>query len=98
MITNPPYGKRLGTVEEVTDLTKTMAEVFEPLHETWSLYFFTAFEDFSQVYGKHAERVRKIYNGTIPCQFYQYPGPKPPDIGLTDEGGEPIIKRIRLNP
>jgi putative N6-adenine-specific DNA methylase len=100
MITNPPYGKRLESPEKVARLTETMAQVFEPLHETWSLYFFTAFEDFLTHYGREPERVRKIYNGTIPCHLYQYPGPKPPDLGPEDGtgGSEPVRKRIRLNP
>ena len=100
LITNPPYGKRLETSESVAALTRTMAEVFEPLHETWSLYFFTAFEDFLTNYDREPERVRKIYNGTIPCSLFQYPGPKPPGFSSEDGAGavEPVRKRIRLNP
>ena len=101
LITNPPYGKRLGSQDEVAEQTRTMGEVFGPLHDTWSLYFFTSFEDFVTQYGREPERVRKMYNGTIACQLYQYPGPKPPGL----EGGEPgargteiVRKRIPLNP
>lgn len=99
LITNPPYGKRLESPEKVALLTETMARVFGPLHETWSLYFFTAFQDFVQHYGREPERVRKIYNGTIPCQLYQYPGPRPPGLEPGQAGAEkPVRKRIPLNP
>lgn len=99
LITNPPYGKRLSSHEEVAALTETMAEVFDPLHETWSLYFYTGFENFVSHYGKEPERVRKIYNGTIPCELFQYPGPKPPGLADPATGqSEPVRKRIRLKP
>lgn len=94
MITNPPYGRRLSTEEEVEELTRTLAQVFEPLADTWSLYYYTAFERFAEVYGREPERVRKIYNGRIPANLLQYPGPKPPNSG----GTEPRRKRIPLNP
>jgi putative N6-adenine-specific DNA methylase len=108
LITNPPYGKRLESTEKVASLTETMARAFEPLMETWSLYVFTAFEEFVTHFGREPERVRKIYNGTIACNFYQYPGPKPPGQergelppGSASQGagaGQPVRKRIRLNP
>jgi len=100
MITNPPYGRRLSSEEEVEELTRTLATVFEPLKETWSLYYYSAFERFAEVYGREPDRVRKIYNGRIVANLFQYPGPKPPDLGTDGEsGGTPTtIKRIRLSP
>lgn len=100
VITNPPYGKRLGSQEEALELIGTFARVFEPLKETWSFYFFSALERFASAFGREPERVRKIYNGSIPCFYYQYPGPKPPGLGLSNEsdGQEPNRKRIPLNP
>jgi putative N6-adenine-specific DNA methylase len=100
MITNPPYGRRMSSEEEVAELTRTLASVFEPLSETWSLYYYTAFERFIDVYGRKPDRVRKIYNGRIAANFLQYPGPKPPNLGTDGElGGTPAkVKRIRLSP
>lgn len=100
LITNPPYGKRIGTQEEVIALTQDMASAFEPLHETWSLSFLTAFDDFVTHYGRQPDRVRKLYNGTIACQLLQYPGPRPPWLSSDPAAGasEPVRKRIRLNP
>ena len=96
MITNPPYGRRLSTEEEVEELTRTLSSVFEPLADTWSLYYYTAFDRFAEVYGREPERVRKVYNGRIPANLLQYPGPKPPNSG--SGGTEPRRKRIPLNP
>jgi len=96
MITNPPYGRRLGTEEEVKSLTATLAEVFEPMADTWSLYYYTGYDRFAEVYGRKPERVRKIYNGRIPANLLQYPGPKPPEGSLGGSGA--TRKRIRIEP
>jgi putative N6-adenine-specific DNA methylase len=77
IICNPPYGERLGERLEVERLYKSMRRVFDAL-DTWSAYILTAFPDFEGVYGKRADRKRKLYNGRIECQYYQYYGPRPP--------------------
>ncbi len=77
IICNPPYGERLGDSNEVKRLYQEMRHIFNPL-DTWSIYVLTAFPDFEQVFGKRADRKRKLYNGRIECQYYQYFGPRPP--------------------
>ncbi len=77
IVCNPPYGERLGEQREVERLYKEMRRVFEVL-DTWSVYVITAFDGFEQSYGKRADRKRKLYNGRIECQYYQYFGPRPP--------------------
>lgn len=77
IICNPPYGERLGERAEVERLYREMRKVFEPL-DTWSFYILTAYPQFERVYGKKAHRRRKLYNGRIECQYYQYYGPRPP--------------------
>ncbi len=77
VICNPPYGERLGERLEVERLYQTMRQVFDAL-DTWSVYILSAFPDFERVYGKRPDRKRKLYNGRIECQYYQYYGPRPP--------------------
>lgn len=84
IITNPPYGERLEDRKYVRNLYKTMGRVFESM-ETWSKYIITSFEDFELHYGKEADRKRKLYNGRIQCNYYQYYGPRPPK---TENSGE----------
>lgn len=84
VICNPPYGERSGEKSEAEELYREMARVFEPL-DTWSLYVLTSHPDFEQLYGKTADRRRKLYNGNIPCTYYQYFGPRPP---RKERGGE----------
>ena len=77
IIANPPYGERLGELEEVTELYKTMGEVFNKF-DTWSYYVITSYDKFEKVFGKECTKNRKLYNGRIKCYLYQYYGPKPP--------------------
>jgi putative N6-adenine-specific DNA methylase len=77
IVTNPPYGERLGDEPEVEQLYREMGEAFRR-NETWSVYVLTSFDRFEHFYGKKADKKRKLYNGRIRCDLYQYQGPRPP--------------------
>lgn len=77
IICNPPYGERLGEEKEVERLYKTMGQVFQAL-DTWSYYILTSYEGFERVFGKRASKKRKLFNGNIKVDYYQYFGPRPP--------------------
>lgn len=76
IITNPPYGERIGEKIEVDELYKEMGREFKELR-TWSKYIITSEEDFEKLYGKRASRKRKLYNGRIKVDYYQYFGVRP---------------------
>ena len=76
IITNPPYGERLGTEPEVKKLYGRIGKTFSSL-EKWSYYILTSHEDFEKEFGRRADRSRKIYNGRLRCRIYQYYGNKP---------------------
>ena len=76
VITNPPYGQRLGDHAEVEDLYRSMPEVLRRL-KTWSHYILTAYPDFEKLLGQKADRRRKLYNARIECTYYQFHGPNP---------------------
>lgn len=71
IITNPPYGERLGELEEIKVLYKEFATMYSNL-EDWACYVLTSFEDFERTFGKKADKNRKLYNGRIQCYYYQY--------------------------
>ena len=77
IITNPPYGERISEKEEVKKLYQKMGKKLLPL-ETWSFYILTSNSKFEKLFGEKASKRRKLYNGGIECQFYQYYGPWPP--------------------
>lgn len=76
IICNPPYGERLGEAPEVKKLYQEMGEVFNR-DKTWSSYVITSCEDFEKLYGRKADRKRKLYNGNIKTDYYQFYGPRP---------------------
>lgn len=77
VITNPPYGERIGEKAEITQLYKDLGKKFDEL-KTWSVYVITSDEDFEKKYGKKADKKRKLFNGRIKVDYYQYFGPRPP--------------------
>lgn len=77
IICNPPYGERSGDLAEAEQIYRDMQRVFWPM-QTWSHYVLTSHPRFQELYGRKADRRRKLYNGRIECTYYQYYGPRPP--------------------
>lgn len=77
IITNPPYGERLGEAAEVEQLYASMAGVFNHL-ETWSFFVLTSFADFEKSLRRKSTRRRKLYNARLACTLHQMLGPRPP--------------------
>ena len=71
IVTNPPYGERLGSAREVEKLYKEIGEHFRSL-SPWQVYVITSHPSFEKLYGRKADKVRKLYNGMIPCYLYQF--------------------------
>ena len=71
VVTNPPYGERLGTLNEVERLYREIGRHFRSL-APWQIYVITSHNGFERLYGKQADKVKKLYNGMIPCYLYQY--------------------------
>lgn len=71
IISNPPYGERLGEEEVLDILYRQMGKVKTKL-ESWDFNIITSLEDFEKVFGVKSTKNRKLYNGKIMCHYYQY--------------------------
>ena len=71
IVSNPPYGKRLKDKEGAEKLYAQMGEVLRPL-DSFSQYYLTADPDFEKFFGKKATKKRKLYNGNLRVDFYQF--------------------------
>ncbi len=78
VVTNPPYGERMGEKEDNAVLYRQMSDAFHSNLKTWSYYIISSDLDFEKHFGRTADKKRKLYNGGIKCYLYQYYGPKPP--------------------
>ena len=77
IITNPPYGERLEDRKDLPALYRKFGDAAQKLSD-WSVYIISAYEQTEKAFGKKASKKRKIYNGMLKTEFYQFPGPKPP--------------------
>ncbi|HFL1012273.1 TPA: class I SAM-dependent RNA methyltransferase [Streptococcus pyogenes] len=73
VISNPPYGERLLDDKAVDILYNEMGQTFAPL-KTWSKFILTSDELFELKYGQKADKKRKLYNGTLKVDLYQFYG------------------------
>lgn len=77
LICNPPYGERLGEWKQVAKMYGEMGKTFAAM-DTWSFYIITSDEQFEEHFGRTASKKRKLYNGNIKVDYYQFFGPRPP--------------------
>ena len=75
LVCNPPYGERLMTEREVEKLYADIGKNFARF-DPWQMYVLTSCESFQRHFGRRADKIRKLYNGMIPCNLYQYFKPK----------------------
>ncbi|MBQ7565009.1 MAG: class I SAM-dependent RNA methyltransferase [Lachnospiraceae bacterium] len=79
LITNPPYGERLGEKEELPKLYTELGEAYRRLSD-WSAFIITGYSDVEKYMGRKADKNRKIYNGMMKTYLYQFLGAKPPNL------------------
>ena len=75
IVANPPYGERLSDHAAVHELYRQMGDLYRPL-TTWSKYILTADMEFEKYYGAKATKRRKLYNGALRTDLFQYWGKK----------------------
>lgn len=79
IITNPPYGERMGDQKSIQRVYKGLKD-FMAENPSWSLFLITSDKTAEQtVMGRLADRRRKLYNGRIEVTYYQFHGEKNQD-------------------
>ena len=77
LISNPPYGERIGDREAIDHIYDSWKKFFGE-NPTWSLFALTSDKTIEEkVFGKPADRRRKLYNGRMEVCYYQFHGKKP---------------------
>ena len=76
IVTNPPYGERIGDRETIDNIYRSL-NVFCTENKDWSLFMITTDKDAEEpVMGRKADRRRKLYNGRMEVCYYQFHGEK----------------------
>ena len=76
IITNPPYGERIGEAKQIAAIYRKYNEFFKE-NPTWSLFMITTDKEVEQkIMGRPADRRRKLYNGRLEVCYYQFHGAK----------------------
>ncbi|MEG0383838.1 MAG: class I SAM-dependent RNA methyltransferase [Solibacillus sp.] len=75
IVTNPPYGERIGEIEEIEKMLRQFGQVMQN-YPTWSVYLLSSMEDLEVHYGKKTTKKRKLFNGFIRTDLYQFWGQK----------------------
>lgn len=88
IISNPPYGERLGEKREVERLYKLFGE-FKNKFSEWDYNILTSYEGFEAPFGRKSTKNRKLYNGKLKCYYYQYF-----DNNIVKNNGDMLINHI----
>ncbi len=72
VVCNPPYGERLMDKQSAYELYKKMGEAFSKNVRGWQLYIISSDENFPFHFGRRPDKRRKMYNGMIKCELFQF--------------------------
>ena len=86
VITNPPYGKRLGEVAELVEVYEALGERLKSSFAGWEASIFTGNPELGAHLGLRAHRFNVLYNGPLECTYYQFHGPRPGQPGAKFAG------------
>jgi 23S rRNA (guanine2445-N2)-methyltransferase / 23S rRNA (guanine2069-N7)-methyltransferase len=72
IVTNPPYGERIGKIEELKSLYKELGEKLKKEFPGWQAAVLTANAELAQEMRLRADKHYAFFNGAIPCKLMLY--------------------------
>jgi len=72
IVTNPPYGERLLEKREAEELYRIFGKTVKGLPTGWKIHVLSSHTEFERTFGQQADRKRKLYNGMLKCDLFQY--------------------------
>lgn len=102
VITNPPYGERLGDVQQLMSLYRDLGRQLKASFGGWKAAVFTANPDLGKVMKLRAEKVYKLFNGALPAQLllftvHEQTGEERVEEPALSEQAQGLENRLRKN-
>ena len=72
VVVNPPYGQRIGEIESLKNLYRTIGDVFKQRFKGWEGYVFTGNLELSKQIGLRSSRKTVLFNGAIECRLLKF--------------------------
>ena len=72
LVTNPPYGERLMEKKEAEELYRVFGTACRQLPPKWRVLVLSSHTEFERCFGRPADKKRKLYNGMLKCDVFQY--------------------------
>lgn len=103
LVTNPPYGERLGQESEIIKLYSLFGATLKQHFGGWKAAVFTSRPDLSPRLGLRAHAMHTLFNGAIECKLLQFqmaarePSLIESALSQAPSGGEDFANRLRKN-
>ncbi len=72
LVTNPPYGVRIGEMDELAALYPLLGDTLKKKYSGWRAYFFTADMRLAKLIRLSASKRTPLYNGALECRLFEY--------------------------
>ncbi len=71
LITNPPYGERMGDKASADAVAKELGALYQKL-DRWAFHVISAADDFERQFGRKADSRRELRNGQLRCRYFEF--------------------------
>jgi len=72
LVTNPPYGERLGDKREAEEVFRTLGGTLKNRFPGWDAAVLSSDSEAARKIGMSADRINTVYNGPIRCSLYRF--------------------------
>lgn len=106
VVANPPYGERMGDLQQLPELYKALGDTLKRCHSGWRAAIFTGNPELGKHMGLRARKMHSLFNGAIECKLLHFdvtaewhvreraPITSPSELG---SGAEMFANRLRKN-
>ncbi len=98
LLTNPPYGARLGDQETLKGLYQELGDVLKREFGGWSAGVFTGNEYLGFALGLRSHKIYKLFNGAIPSQLLLFELFEGERVAKQSDGNSGEAKEGGVNP